>query len=295
MYSYFYNNLYVARRNTGESFNRAKQSFAQNGNVSDKLLGIKHTIKTVGYAVSIPFMTLKDIAMRPKRVFDLKKRIFKQINSDAELMNPEHRVQIEIEIRQFIITTYPDMPIREKELYTQFAISTYASSQEQYAPIVWEWAQNLLNRAIKKSEDYHQVTKIVFMARDGIPPLNAAKELKRLYPAKYKDVNISLGYLSRKVMKDLERKGTEGDQLFQKYMTQLGINKGDNIIFVDIGFAGSMIKPIKDKLLKAEFISSLDEVDFSFLISLTKNPPGYNADGFLASSSYRNLKSCEFA
>ena len=295
MYSYFYNNFFVARKNTGESFTRAKQAFAQTGNVSEQLFGIKHTLKTVGHAVSIPFMILRDLAIRPKRVYDLKKRIFKQINSDAELMNPVYRVQIENEIKQFIITKYPDMPTKEQELYTQFAISTYASSQEQYAPIVWKWAQHLLDSAIKKSEDSNKATKIVFMARDGIPPLNASNELKRLYPDKYKDVNICLGYLSRKVMKDLESKGTEGDQLFQKYMNQLGINKGDNIIFVDVGFAGSMIKPIKDKLLQGEFISSLDDVAFSFLISLTKNPPGYNADGFLANSSYRNLKSCEFA
>lgn len=359
MQDYLYHDMFHARRQTGTFFNKGLKAFGDSG--FGKLWGVVHLIRAAGYALSIPFVALKEFMLIPHRTYFLKKHLFEQLSSDERSIAPTHREEVKNEIRQFIKTTYPHMPPEEQELYTKFALSTYASTQEHYAPLVWSWAKTLLDTAkslsssresmrdfvdeeylrqpksqkeftdgtkVSKSLDAlldnpvkdlkkrlddtpalgpihlrpdkestatcKKPAKIVFMARDGIPPLHAAEALKRLRPAEYGDVHVCLAYLSRKVMKDLDEKGEDGDRIFQAYMEQLGIERGDNVIFVDVGFAGSMIKPIKDKLAKGDFIHPTC-IDFSYLISLTNNPSGYNAFGFLADNSTRRMRSCEFA
>ena len=136
----------------------------------------------------------------------------------------------------------------EKERYVRAALSTYVSSQKYYAPVVKEWALSLLSTAAQ--ENHH----LVFLARDGVAPYQAALELQKKDP-QFKDVKIHLKYLSRKVVRHatstepMDKSLDERRRDLNTYFFRNGeIKPDDKCLFVDVGFMGSMIWDIRKEI-----------------------------------------------
>lgn len=168
------------------------------------------------------------------------------------------------------------IPFLEKDAIVFETISCYARSSEVYGPVVVAWVEYLLNKANQGNQ------KLVFMARDGIAPYKMAMEMMQepdyqsKYPNLVGDDKIALAYFSRKVV-DHAQSSDQNKALLQKYVTQLGISDGDQCIFVDIGFTGSMITKLRDMLPGIT-------ISFDYLISHTPN-----ADGFIFSANDPSL------
>lgn len=151
------------------------------------------------------------------------------------------------------------------------AIATYARSREYFAPVAIKWTEYLLDRANREGK------KIVFMARDGAVPFQLAQAMlndpvrSRQFP-NLTPSSICLGYFSRKIIQDCQSNGPDGARKMQEYISQLGIQDGDNCLFVDVGFTGSMIDSIKSMLAPQHI-----NIDFEFLISYTPKAHGFMA------------------
>ena len=206
--------------------------------------------------------------------------------------------------------SHPDtsnLSLKDKCRMISHVASSYVRSKKIYGPVVRLWVEHLLQRANTNQR------KLVFMARDGIPPYLVAKELmkKKEYQEKYPNLvgekQIVLGYFSRKLIANA-KKNEENTKLLQEYLTdELGIRAGDACLFVDLGFEGSMVEPIRELAqpiilpndCDAKEMSDDDSLNhpsmkelfqFEFLISIRSD----RASGFLA-SEHRQLQSVPFA
>lgn len=145
---------------------------------------------------------------------------------------------------------------------------SYARSGKVYGPVARAWTEYLLDKANKGN------MKLVFMARDGVVPfkiaqkLMAQEEYQKKYPNLVGDKRIVLGYISRKIVENAQ-KTTEKQKVFEEYAAkELGISKDQHCLFVDVGFTGSMIAPLRKMLPNAK-------LEFDFLISRTKEAAGF--------------------
>lgn len=144
-----------------------------------------------------------------------------------------------------------------------------ARSGKVYGPVALVWTEDVL----KAANDSNQ--KLVFCARDGIPPYKIAMELMQRpdYQEKYPNLvgpgKISLAYISRAVIANAAS-SAPNRALFQRYMQQLGVNANDKVLFVDIGFQGSTIPAIREMLTEA----GVNDVEFRFLLSHTDQAGG---------------------
>lgn len=161
---------------------------------------------------------------------------------------------------------------QEKKDYVFTIMVAYARSKMVYGPVARAWTEYLLDKANKGN------SKLIFLARDGIPQykmakkLMATKEYQEKYPNLVKDDQIVLGYISRKV-KD-STKGPEKEQLFKDYIEkELGIKKGDKCLFADVGYAGSLIDFIKSKVPGAnfEYVISLSDQATGFVTEINRS------------------------
>lgn len=152
--------------------------------------------------------------------------------------------------------------------YKRKALSIYCSSIQQYAPVVVEWVHSCLETA----KSSNPPKRVVFLARDGIAPFEVAKILKEKYPEKYGDVPISLLYISRTV-KDWMMSNPKNHEMFVEYAKQEGIEHDQKCLFIDIGFTGSMIEPIRELLKKVT-----TDIQFGYLVSHTQNAHGFMAN-----------------
>lgn len=160
-------------------------------------------------------------------------------------------------------------PELERE-YTLKIMASYARSHKVYGPVARAWTDYLLDKANQNN------TKLVFLARDGIPQYRMAKKLmatveyQKKYPNLVGDKKVVLAYLSRKVVAS-SKDSEEGQKLFKEYANkELGIQSGDKCLFVDVGFLGSMIDNIRSLLPDVQ-------IDFEYLISMTPKAVGFIA------------------
>jgi len=193
--------------------------------------------------------------------------------------------------------------IEEKETQTLIlkAMATYATSQRYYGPVLADWAESLLDTALIEKR------KLIFLARDGIAPYHAAQILKGANQQRYGQVELHLIYVSRTlaysstgkeesisrsdthVREYLETQKDRDPKILRKYILQeTGLKRGDRCLFVDVGFAGSIIPPIRRQLRGLHIDSP-----FCFLIShttkdKTRHDRGH-AWGFLAHREERPL------
>ena len=203
-----------------------------------------------------------------------KSGILRQIKSDiVPLRSDDKRYRKISTLVDAIIKEeklFDALSTRDKALAKDIALATYATSYCQYAPVVLKWAKSLLVRA--KATNTH----LVFLARDGIAPFEAAKTVQEHHP-ELKSVPISCLYLSRRVVKGPQ-------EVLCKYLSQ-ELNLQDDtapkkkFLFVDIGFIGSTIPAIRKALEQAGVSSdphqSSNKVDFEFLVSTADKAHGY--------------------
>jgi hypothetical protein len=128
-------------------------------------------------------------------------------------------------------------------------------------PIGIKWVHSLLEKA--NAEGKH----LVFLARDGIAPYQIAKRIlaNKQYQGLYPNLSsksITLAWFSRKILATSEK------DFVLKYSKQVGIPEKKPLIFVDVGYKGSLIKPIQT-------LFSEVECDFEFFISFTDEAHGF--------------------
>jgi len=225
-------------------------------------------------ALSIKFLAFKayDVTRIPKNLRELAGRIRVQLDRDIGDLAPEKRDTLRAEVEEMIREEGIHIPEGERETYIEAALASYSTSQKYYGKMAREWAIHLMDTAAAENR------KLVFLARDGLAPMKMAEKLKERYPERYENVDISYLYFSRKVVgkwSDREEKvvgGVPSHQL-KSYVEANGIKEEDKVLFVDVGFSGSVIKPVKSKLADL----SLD-AEFEFLISMSENARGFLAD-----------------
>lgn len=151
------------------------------------------------------------------------------------------------------------------------SMAYFARSNSYYRPVVIKWVDYILKKACATNK------KIIFLARDGSAPYQLAlKMIKTPYYQKHakflqKPNQIALAYFSRKII-TLSNENSSHRDLFTRYVTQeLRLKRGDDCLFVDIGFSGSMISTIKEMLPGIS-------INFEFLVSLTPQAMGFATD-----------------
>lgn len=176
-------------------------------------------------------------------------------------------------------------PQKIESAYNQI-LSYYARSGKIYGPVVRLWVDHLLAKAAESN------SSIVFLARDGIAPFEVAKELlndpayQARYPSLCEKNNVSLAFLSRKVIHSIKKDRELGAAYLRQLLPSDLIGTSDdaasakNVMFVDIGFAGSMIEEIKNLMSQATEIDFSKRCSFHYLISHTEK-----ANGFLGNLS----------
>lgn len=208
-----------------------------------------------------------DLIAKPTDYLDYTKRCIQQ---DVGLLTPKELESATAKIQELMKRVeLPDSNPEAINELEQKALATYSRSIHYYAPVAVKWTEHLLEKANKEGR------KVVFMARDGSVPYKIAKSMLKdeKYQQRYpnlKESDISYAYLSRKIVQDCKNKGVEGSELMQEYMTQLGLQKGDRCLFVDIGFTGSMIDGIRAMLAPQEL-----DIDFEFLYSFSPKANGF--------------------
>lgn len=231
--------------------------------------GGKIALIAAAYVICTLATGIFSIATCPHRFYQrglVEKMGFK---SDLKLLSRQETNQIRYRVLRYMDTSVCDIPATKKEEAIQKAIACYARSKKIYGPIAHAWTEYLLEKANKEGK------KLVFMARDGIPPYEIALNLmkKPEYQAKYPNITkdkIVLGYFSRKVVNhSLESEANKA--LFKRYTSEeLGIKDGDECLFVDIGFEGSMIDKIRGLLPGVK-------ADFEYLIAINNKATGFIA------------------
>lgn len=190
---------------------------------------------------------------------------------------------------------------KHKDAHILKSMATYVTSKDYYGPVVADWAHSLLDTACVEQR------KLVFLARDGVAPYLVCKVFKELYPEKYSSIELYLIYISRTVayssvqqdedisssdayvVEYLKTLSNRDPDILQKYiMQETSLKEGDKFLFVDVGFGGSIIRPIKRQLKRLNV-----DVQFCYLISHTTTikvkKEKYRAQGFLAHSEERPL------
>lgn len=240
---------------------------------SHKITRFFSPIANVGKkALAYTAMALAILAVGIFSIFSLPVRYLtrcKMNTIDYDRLNPAERSAVKKEIEDYVEQHGgKHLSSGQKADFTYAILLSYSRSKTVYGPVARAWTEHLLDKANKENR------KLVFLARDGIAPYKMARKLMATpeYQSKYPNVvginQVALGYISRKVMESLS-KSEERCAIFQEYAEkEIGIKKGQSCIFVDVGFAGSMIAPIRGKLPNSK-------IDFEYLISLTDKANGY--------------------
>jgi hypothetical protein len=259
-------------------------------------------VRSVTFVVIGILETLSIPVFYPIKSYYFKKQMendIKEIPKDQRTLIT-HKIERIIEENKIILTE------TEKKQYIKSGLATYSTTKAYYSPVVYEWTENLMRSASIEGRT------LVFLARDGIAPYNVAQIIKENNP-EFKDVPIHLKYLSRKVVNfgtnpTPEDTFDERNALLKEYLYQdTELSKESKTLFVDVGFAGSMIEPIRELMLQLkegedlnlyytnlfghppdptlsieELIKEIKEEQFkfSFLVSHTTK-----ASGFLGNSS----------
>jgi hypothetical protein len=230
--------------------------------------GLTLTVYTIAFIATYAFEKMTETFFRNK--FQKKAKI--QVNADIANLSLEHPnvAAVQKDIREFIQKEqlFLDKSPEKIAKYEQRALSCYASSYMHYSPVVIEWAHSVLETAMASTPP----KRVVFLARDGIAPYEVAKILQKKHPKKYGKVPLSLLYISRKV-KDWAVESEKNKQMFIDYVKQEGLRPNEKCLFIDLGFLGSMINPIK-KMLK----DFTPDIQFGYLVSHTQDAHGFMAN-----------------
>jgi hypothetical protein len=233
--------------------------------------GIKNRMIELSMAIVTIFAVIYSLITFPIRWYQAKRNEKFGVDNDLSRLSPAERIEAEGMVQAYFKKhkdIFGSMPKKKKDQITRVIISQCARSQKVYGPVVREWVDHLLEKANKDQK------KLVFMARDGIPFYQVAcqlmqkKEYREKYPHLLQEGAIVLGYFSRNAVASA-KKSEEGQEIFRRYISEeLKIKEGDQCIFVDIGFSGSMTKPIRELIPDAK-------IDFNFLVATSDKAEGY--------------------
>lgn len=227
-------------------------------NVSNKAL------LYIALGISTLFLGMYDLIALPFRVYARNKSLAKCLDLDISTLPKERREKLRRDIYNYIDKKKLSIPNREQAV--QQTLASFSRSENYYAPLAIKWVDTLLTKASQERK------KLVFLARDGTAPYKLALKMLELNPNKYlslKRENLQLAYFSRKVMAH-HVKNDSPDELIKEYIKQLGIKEEDRLIFVDVGFEGSMIAAIKKAV-------GHNHAEFEYFISLTPQARGFIA------------------
>jgi hypothetical protein len=255
----------------------------------------------VTYAIATIAAVLFSLISWPIRAYQLKRIHNISLKDDLNRLSPQEHDILNREIRAYIAKkSSKGLKIDADKVASciEKVKASYARSRDVYAPVAVKWVDHLLNKAEANGQ------KLVFMARDGAAPFKLAQNMmkeenyKESFPGLTQEGRIVMGYFSRKVVAN-SYSSVEDQEIFKKYLVnELGIKPGDNCLFVDIGFHGSMIDRITEMAsnlngiqaaaapatrLSNSRVSTRDvpadrvKVNFEYLISLTTKATGYLA------------------
>lgn len=153
----------------------------------------------------------------------------------------------------------------EKQEVLAQAQELYVKTKEFVAPVITAFADHLLKTAGEEGRG-----KIVFVARDGIGPYQAAQALLERFPTRYPSVEreqLVYAYLTRKVV------WNSSAETLHQYFEELGIKEGDRVTFADVGMYGTILHELESKLGK------LAPTNVEYLISRTSEARGFIDNG----------------
>lgn len=242
---------------------------------------INTSLKLCAYSIAFVATLIFEKSIKYFRRKEYEKKLKVQIQTDIANFKSEHcnLTEIQKDIHQFVVNEhlFLDKDPQQIAKYEERALSCYASSYMHYSPVVVEWVHSILETAMA----FTPPKRVVFLARDGIAPYQVAQILQKKYPEKYDNIPLSLLYISR-VVKDWSTKNEANKQTFIDYVQQEGLKLNEKCLFIDIGFKGSMIQPIKE-LLK----DLTPDIQFGYLISHTQKAHGYMANRDINMESVR--------
>lgn len=223
-------------------------------------------LKIIGLAIAFFFTRILELLTYCMRKGYWKKKVVWQAKNDIKLLPEEKQKAIEKDISETCakknIETYQIAGIKGVSI-KDLCASSYTLSYQYYGPVVLDWAKSVLDTAVVKNR------KLVFLARDGVAPYKVAQMLQKQYPEKYGNVHMCYVYFSRKLVDNALK--TPGR--LARYLGQQGIQEKDRCLFVDIGFAGSMIGKIRKQLAPLDL-----NIKFQYLISHHDQVRGFMAD-----------------
>jgi len=198
-------------------------------------------------------------------------------DKDISLLTEDQQVAARGRIEADVEKLMPEDSKEAKNAAINQILTYYARGYKIYGPMVRLWVEHLFEKANKENKS------IVFMARDGIAPFHVAHELinKPEFRSKYPNLTperLSLVYLSRNVMAWASKACEENKKIATRYLNQEIPNttNPEGLLFVDIGFMGSMIDKIRDLMSKSHHAGK--SCDFEYLISHTKKASGFLGD-----------------
>lgn len=194
-----------------------------------------------------------------------------EIELHGEAVGAELLRQREQEIRAYADKHLGNLPVSERERVIEETVDLYKAAGKFVAPIFTAFADHLLQQTQGKGEE----AKIVFVARDGIGPYQAAQALLEKFPDRYPDLvenQLIYAYFTRKLVYNAP------PDVLREYAQSLGIKRGDCIALADVGMYGSIVNPLRAGLSGCT-ISSVE-----YLISRTPR-----ANGFIDDGSFKRL------
>lgn len=227
--------------------------------------------------------------------------VIQMVSDIRQWLRDEEQRKMWLEIEEFIENEKLEISEKNKDEHILKAMATFATSKAYYGPVVSDWAHSLLDTAAIENR------KLIFLARDGVAPYLVCKLFKENEPEKYHNIDLSLIYVSRTIayssiqqdeeissadshvveyLKTLQERDPD---ILQKYILQeTSLKPGEKCLFVDVGFGGSIIRPIKRQLKPLQI-----DAQFCYLISHTTTikvkKEKYRARGFLAHLEERPL------
>jgi len=179
--------------------------------------------------------------------------------SEQSLKETRHR-----EIIESVNISLTDQNEEERQRVVDVTTELYDKSQEVMAPVFVGFADHLLRKVSTREN-----TRIIFAARDGIGPYQAALALLERFPERYPNVKaeqLVYAYFTRKVVYG------SSEQLLKEYLQELGVPIGSDLILADIGMYGSIISPLRKKLADFEI------TDVEYVVSRTDEANGFIDD-----------------
>lgn len=254
--------------------NQQKIHHSQNRfkHITKAINSISNGLKLAAYAIAFVATYVFEKCRESSCRSEFQRKTKTQVLSDIAGFNSQQRNMdtVQKEIREFINTEQLFLNKSPEKIakYEQQALSSYASSYMNYSPVVIEWVHSVLETAMASVPP----KRVVFLARDGIAPYEVAKILQQKHPKKYSKVPLSLLYISRKV-KDWATENETNKKLFIEYVKQEGLKFNEKCLFIDVGFLGSMIQPVKQMLKDLT-----PDIQFGYLVSHTQEAHGFMAN-----------------